>query len=208
VLLLAFLFAVQDEEAVSAAGGGVAAIFSQALTSGWATVVLGIAAVAFVLTLPALARVDIGGAPVPVAFFAVVSMAVVGLYLSFLIPIWLRLRAGARFTPGPWTLGRRYRWMAWVAVVEIVVISAYSLLPVTRAGLPWDSGFAPEFVNDAPIVLGGVLLALWVAWHASAKHWFTGPRTTIDPAEAVTAAGAGAPPASRPWGGRAERPTS
>ena len=45
VLLLSFLFAVQDEAAVSAAGGSVAAIFTQALSSGWAAVVLGIAAI-------------------------------------------------------------------------------------------------------------------------------------------------------------------
>ena len=40
ILLLAFLFAVQDPEAVTAGGGGVAVIFNQALTSGWAGSVL------------------------------------------------------------------------------------------------------------------------------------------------------------------------
>jgi amino acid transporter len=231
VLLLAFLFAVQDEAAVTKAGGSVAAIFTQALTSGWSATVLGIAAigqffcsmasmtstsrmlfafsrdgavpgsrlwsrlserrvpanavlvaalVAFVLTLPALVRVDINGAPVPVAFYAVVSIAVIGLYLSFLIPIWLRLRAGDAFTPGPWTLGAKHRWMGWVAVIEIVVISVYALLPLTPAGVPGNEAFGLEFVNYAPIVTGGTLLLLWIGWHASVKHWFTGPRTTIE----------------------------
>ncbi len=234
LLLLAFLFAVQDEAGVTKAGGSVAAIFSQALSSGWASVVLGISAlgqlfctmasmtstsrmlfafsrdravpgsrlwsqlsprqvpanavmvaafVAFLLTLPALVKVDINGAPVPVAFFAVVSIAVIGLYLSFLIPIWLRLRAGNRFTPGPWTLGAKYRWMGWVAVVEIVVISLYALLPLTPAGVPSNEAFGLEFVNYAPVVTGTTLLVLWIAWHASVKHWFTGPRTTIASAE-------------------------
>ena len=238
VLLLSFLFAVQDEAAVTEAGGGVAAIFDQALSSGWAAMVLGIAAagqffcsmasmtstsrmlfafsrdgavpgstlwsrlsarqvpanavlvaalVAFLLTVPALVRVDINGAPVPVAFYAVVSIAVIGLYLSFLIPIWLRLRAGSRFDPGPWTLGNKYRWIGWVAVVEIVVISIYALLPLTPAGIPGNESFGLEFVNYAPIVTGGTLLLLWIAWHVSVKNWFTGPRTTIDADEAAPA---------------------
>jgi hypothetical protein len=139
-----------------------------------------VALVSFVLTLPALVRVDINGAPVPVAFYAVVSIAVVGLYLSFVIPIWLRLRAGAAFSPGPWTLGGRYRWMGRVAVVEILVISVYALLPVTPAGVPFSDSFGLEFVNYAPIVTGGTLVVLWTAWHLSVKRWFTGPRTTID----------------------------
>ncbi len=42
------------------------------------------------ITLPALK--SIGG--VPIAFYAVVSVAVIGLYLSFLIPVFLRWRIG------------------------------------------------------------------------------------------------------------------
>src|SRR6202043_362262 len=40
LLLLSFLFAVQDPAKVTAAGGGVATIFSQALTSKWGGTVL------------------------------------------------------------------------------------------------------------------------------------------------------------------------
>ncbi len=45
VLLLAFVFAVQDIDAVTAGGGGVAVIFNQALSSQWAGTVLFIAAI-------------------------------------------------------------------------------------------------------------------------------------------------------------------
>ncbi len=65
------------------------------------------------LTLPALYKSPAG---VPVAFYAVVSVAVIGLYLAFLIPIYLRLRMGDRFEPGPWTLGRKYKVLGWIAV--------------------------------------------------------------------------------------------
>ncbi|MEO6704103.1 MAG: amino acid permease, partial [Jatrophihabitantaceae bacterium] len=148
ILLLSFLFAVQDEAGVTKGGGAVAVIFSQALTTKWGGTVLLISAagqffctvacmtsttrmlfafsrdgavpggkywshlnskrvpvygviisavIAIVLTLPALVKVDIGGAPVPVAFFAVVSIGVIGLYLSFAVPIYLRWKAGDSF---------------------------------------------------------------------------------------------------------------
>ena len=42
---------------------------------------------------------------VPTAFYAVVSVAVIGLYLAFLIPIWLRWRMGDAFVPGSWNNG-------------------------------------------------------------------------------------------------------
>ena len=45
-----------------------------------------------------------------------------------------------------------------------------------------------KFVNYTPIVVIGAMVALWIGWHLSAKKWFTGPKTTIDLPEGVTAA--------------------
>ena len=64
-----------------------------------ANAVIFVAVVGILITLPALIQVDINGAPVPVAFYAVVSVAVIGLYLAFLIPIFLRWRLGRRSCP-------------------------------------------------------------------------------------------------------------
>jgi hypothetical protein len=141
------------------------------------------AVVAVLITSPALVKVDIGGAPVPVAFFAVVSIGVIGLYVAFAIPIWLRWRRGSAFQPGGWTIGRHYRWMCLVAVAEIVITSVIALLPTSSLGAPWYKGFgwsSLKYVNYTPIVVLGALLILWIAWHASVKHWFTGPKTTVD----------------------------
>ena len=56
------------------------------------------------MTLPALIEVNIGTeeAPliIPVAFYAVTSIAVIGLYASFAIPIFLRWRMGDAFEVG------------------------------------------------------------------------------------------------------------
>ncbi|QGG40307.1 amino acid permease [Aeromicrobium yanjiei] len=235
LLLLAFLFAVQDPDAVTEGGGGVDLIFGQALPQGWHVLVLAIStagqffcmiacltsasrmtfafsrdgaipgsriwskvsatkvpanAVVFVavigaiITLPALIEVDINGAPVPVAFYAVTSVAVIGLYLAFLIPIFLRWRMGDAFQPGSWNNGSKYKWMNLIAVAEIAIICIYFILPFTPAARPWDDDFSWKFVNYAPILTGGTLLALTIWWFASARRWFTGPKHTID--ESVT----------------------
>ena len=99
-----------------------------------------VAVLAIVLTLPALVPVDINGAPVPVAFNAVVSIGVVGLYLAFAIPIFQRLRKGSAFQPGTWTLGRHYKWLSLVAVIEIAITTVIAILPTSPGGVPWNPG--------------------------------------------------------------------
>jgi hypothetical protein len=146
------------------------------------------AVIAAIITAPAYLTVDVGGIPSPVAFSAVVSIGVVGLYLAFAIPIYLRWRAGSNFTPGAWTLGSKYKWMAPIAVAEIVITSIIAMLPGNPYAFPTDDGFAWKFVNYTPLVVGGSLLALWIGWHLSAKKWFTGPKMTIDLPSGVTAA--------------------
>ena len=155
-----------------------------ALTAGRvpANAVTLVAVCAAVLTLPALIKVDVNGTPVPLAFYAVTSIAVIGLYLAFAIPIWLRFRHGDKFDVGSWNNGAKYKWMNPIAVAEIVIVSLYLMLPSTPAANPFRSEFEWKFVNYAPIVTLGALILLTVWWMTSAKHWFTGPKHTIDEA--------------------------
>ena len=125
-----------------------------------------------VITLPALWKSSAG---VPTAFYAVVSVCVISLYLAFMIPIFLRLKAGSNFVPGAWTLGSKYKWMNTVAVAEIVFISIYFVLPFAPTGWPGAKGFNWTAVNYAPIITGGALIFLWIWWHLSVKKWFKGP---------------------------------
>jgi amino acid transporter len=149
--------------------------------------IIGASIAGLVLTLPALWKSPSG---VPTAFYAVVSVAVIGLYVAFLIPIYLRLRMGDRFVPGPWTLGSKYKVLGWIAVAEIVVVSIYFILPFTPVAIPGNEGFTWTAVNYAPlaiiIVIGGA--AIW--WVTSAKNWFKGPIRTIDQAIAEDTAAA------------------
>ena len=74
------------------------------------------AALCLIVALPALKG---NAANVPFAFYAIVSITVLGLYIAYVIPIYLRWRMGDAFEAGPWTLGKRYKWMCPVAVVEV-----------------------------------------------------------------------------------------
>jgi amino acid transporter len=135
---------------------------------------------ALILTLPALYKSPTG---TPVAFYAVVSIAVIGLYLAFLIPIYLRLRMGDRFRPGPWTLGSKYKVLGWIAVIEIIVISIYFIMPLAPAGVPGNKAWSWSAVNYAPIALGALLILVGGWWLLSARSWFTGPRRTVEEAD-------------------------
>ena len=71
---------------------------------------------------------------IPVAFYAVTSIAVIGLYLAFAIPIWLRWRHGDRFEVGSWNNGEKYKWMNLIAVAEILIVSLYLMMPFVPGG--------------------------------------------------------------------------
>jgi amino acid transporter len=151
-----------------------------------ANAVMLVGVVAAIVTLPALIKVNIGtdASPllVPVAFYAVTSIAVIGLYLAFAIPIWLRFRHGDKFEVGSWNNGQKYKWMNPIAVAEIVIVSIYLMLPFVPGAVPFRKEFAWKFVNYAPVVTIGALVILSIWWSVSAKHWFTGPKHTIDEA--------------------------
>jgi amino acid transporter len=136
---------------------------------------------AAIITIPAYFPNKNG---VPVAFYAVVSIAVIGLYIAYVIPIYLRWRMGDAFQAGPWNLGRKYRWMNPFAVIWVAIITVIFILPTTPAGVPWNDSFDWNAVNYAPLVTGGVILAVGIWWLVSAKRTFTGPKHTISELDA------------------------
>jgi amino acid transporter len=138
--------------------------------------VIFMAVCAAVITIPAAFG---NAAGIPVAFFAVVSIAVIGLYIAYVIPIFLRWRIGDAFEAGPWTNGSKYKWMNLFATVWVAIITVIFILPTVPAGVPGNKDFSWNSVNYAPLVTGGVLLAVGIWWLVSAKRTFTGPKHTV-----------------------------
>jgi amino acid transporter len=110
-----------------------------------------------------------------VAYAAVTSIATIGLYIAYAIPIFLRLRQGDAWEPGEWSLGRWYRLIGTVACVWVAFIAVLFLLPILPQGIPFKSGFTWLDVNYAPIAVVGTLLLVGGWWLVSARSWFEGP---------------------------------
>jgi amino acid transporter len=156
--------------------------------------VLTMATAALIITIPALKGTGTG---IPYAFFAVISIAVIGLYIAYVIPIFLRWRIKDEFDAGPWNNGGKYKWMNIFSTFWVALITVIFCLPTTPAGVPWRDEFKWESFNYAPLTVGVVLLIVGIWWLASAKNYFTGSVRTIDLEAgglAPEVAGGGAPP--------------
>jgi amino acid transporter len=224
-VLLAFLFAATDVDAVNEGAGFVGTIFTSALDSWAAKMVILIATIgqlfcvtagltsasrtwyafsrdraipgwplfrrvnrdkvplyavmavsffALVITIPALW----GSQDIPFAFFAITGICTVGLYLAYIIPVYLRFRAGDSFQPGVWNLGSRYKLVNVLAILFVILV-VYSLnLPYTPTGLPWHDDFDATVVNYSPLaILIPLVFGVW--YLISAKNKYQGPVRTL-----------------------------
>ena len=144
-------------------------------TPTWAVVF--VCVVALIITLPAYKGNHAG---LPVAFLAVTSISVIGLYIAYTIPVFLRWRMGDKFEAGPWTLGAKYKWINVIAIVWVALCVIIFCLPFTPAAVPFSSTFSWSAVNYAPLVTIAVMLAVTLWYALSARHSFTGPVRTID----------------------------
>jgi amino acid transporter len=228
VVLLAITFAATDTKAIDKSLGYSPTIFTTAMSSGWAEVVIFIAVVgqlfcgmacvtsasrmtfafsrdgaipghrlwrrlgsnrtptyavlfvvlfALIITIPAYFPNKAG---TPVAFLAVTSISVIGLYIAYTIPVFLRWRMRDEFKPGSWTLGAKYRWINPAAFLWVALCVIIFCLPFSPAGVFFKHGFEWSAVNYAPLVTIGVMAAVTIWYAVSAKNKFKGPIRTID----------------------------
>jgi amino acid transporter len=140
--------------------------------------VIAVSVASLIITIPAYWGNKIG---YPYAYFAITGICTLGLYLAYIIPVYLRLRQGDRFQPGPWSLGRHYKWIN-IGAIAFVLLVLFSLdIPFALTGVPWHDPFNWTDLNYAPLVLlVGVAVGIW--WVVSAKNHYTGPVRTIDEA--------------------------
>lgn len=109
-----------------------------------------------------------------VAFDAMVSIAVIGLYIAYALPIFFRVTLARKsFVPGPFNLGRYGELVGWTAVLWVATISVLFSLPVAYP-------ITKETLNYTPVAVGGLLILTVCSWVFSARHWFRGPITNID----------------------------
>ncbi len=123
------------------------------------------------------------------AFFAMTGICVIGLYIAYAIPIYLRL-TNPDFQTGPWNLKGYHKLVGWTALVWIAFITVLFFAPLFWPFWPiWGSGneiveFASEgtsffrqnnFNFTGPLIVIATVLILGY-WALSGKKWFTGPK--------------------------------
>jgi amino acid transporter len=109
-------------------------------------------------------------------YYVGTSVGTTGLYIAFILPVILRMRAGASFERGAWSLGNHYKWINPIAILWVAFISIIFMLPTVPAGIPGNAaGFTWNAANYAPLTIGGALILFGGWWILSAKNWFKGP---------------------------------
>ncbi|CAL5221654.1 g3881 [Coccomyxa viridis] len=122
----------------------------------------------FILGLPMLKSVS--------AFSAVISISTIGLYISYAIPICIRLLNNKEFQPGPFYLGKAGIVIGWIAVGWVTFITAVFVMPLTFPVTTDNLNYAGVAVG---IVLVGALLSFFFPG-VGAYKWYRGERHTID----------------------------
>ncbi|CAJ0555292.1 Ff.00g053570.m01.CDS01 [Fusarium sp. VM40] len=133
---------------------------------------ISIIVVSFLLML--LSLINIGSTT---AFNAILSLAVVSLQVSYLIPIilliWRRLFRPDTLLWGPWRLGKAGLPINIFAVVYLLYTCIFLLFP------PFQPITAVN-MNYAPVVLGGALVFGCVYWPLRVSKRYIGPLTDAE----------------------------
>ena len=128
------------------------------------------------------------------AFFAMTGICVIGLYISYAIPIFLRL-TNPDFKTGPWNLKGKHKLVGWTALAWIALITILFFAPlfwpfwdfwtskneITQVGFTRDDGVVNSYFRQnnfnftAPLIIGSAI-AFGLYWRFSGKKWFTGPK--------------------------------
>jgi hypothetical protein len=109
-----------------------------------------------------------------VAFQAMLSVATVGAYIAYGLPIFFRVTTARRsFVPGPFHLGKYGLLVGWVAVTWVALVTVLFSLPVAYP-------VAEDNFNYTPVFVGGVLLLSVASWVLHARFWFQGPIANVD----------------------------
>lgn len=118
--------------------------------------------------------------------------AVIGLYTSYVTPIFLRITSGRnKFVPGPFSLGKWYLPIGVVAVSWVCFIVVLLVFPpgshpaADTMSKPASSSRCAEeadfLLSDyAVVIVMAVFIFASTSWVFSARHWFTGPVSTVE----------------------------
>ena len=102
-----------------------------------------------------------------------VSIATIGLYIAYALPILCRITLARRtFVKGPFNLGSFSLFIGWIAVLWVATITVLFSLPVAYP-------ITKDTLNYTPLAVGGVFVLTCGSWLLHARYWFKGPVANI-----------------------------
>jgi len=108
------------------------------------------------------------------ALTSLAGAAVIGLYVSYAAPIFLRITSGRnKLVPGSFSLGRWYLPIGTIAVAWVTFIVVLLLFPPAQSVTAQD-------MNYAVVIIMAVFIFASLSWIFSARKWFKGPVKTVD----------------------------
>ncbi|KAH8671644.1 amino acid/polyamine transporter I [Xylariales sp. PMI_506] len=124
------------------------------------------ATLSFILALPSLGS--------SVAFSAATSIATIGLYISYGLPIMIGLIWHKPFIAmkGPFNLGVMSRPIAATACAWIMAITVVFCLPTSNE-------VTDQTLNYTVVAVGIIAIGATGTWLISARKWFTGPAAEV-----------------------------
>ncbi|MGW3651690.1 amino acid permease [Streptomyces sp. NPDC000878] len=117
-------------------------------------------AVPFLLAIPALKS--------PAAYGAITAINAVGMIPAYAIPVFLALRKGSSYKPGPWTLDKARRPVGIAAVLYAGSITLVFCLPQV-------SPITTETFNYAGVTLLAALFLAWLTWITQGRRKYQIP---------------------------------
>ncbi|MGW2835933.1 amino acid permease [Streptomyces sp. NPDC001286] len=131
--------------------------------------------VPFVLALPAVWS--------PTAYGAITAINAVGMIPAYGIPVFLALRKGRAYQPGPWSLGRWRRPIGYLAAAYVAVITIVFCLPQSTP-------ITADSFNYAGVTLLAALLLAFITWITRGKRDYQlTAAATAQPSEAMLSEG-------------------
>jgi len=113
------------------------------------------------------------------ALSSLAGASVIGLYVSYATPIFLRITSGRNaLSPGFFTLGRWYMPVGIVAVSWVAFIVVLLLFPSQTT--------SAQGMNYAVVIVMAVFIFASISWVVSARKWFHGPIKNIDTDKAAS----------------------
>jgi choline transport protein len=109
-------------------------------------------------------------------FFTVISIATEGFYLSYAMPLFVRILARftghAKVLPGPYTLGK---WGIWLNVVGLVFLTFAAI----TFNFPSVAPVTSENMNYCSAAIGVIALVSLVTWVVDGRKNFRGPQIDV-----------------------------